>query len=60
MEEVEKVAEVEEPIDLEADAREAQEIAEAVKAQQDAAADLLSSETQGKAEADKIRDSLTI
>ena len=60
VEEVEKVAEVEEPIDLEADAREAQEIAEAVKAQQDAAADLLSSETQGKAEADKIRDSLTI
>ena len=50
----------EEPIDLEADAREAEEIAAAAKAQQDAAAKLLSSETEGKAEADKIRDSLTI
>lgn len=46
----------EEPLDLEADAREAREIT----ASQDAAASLLSSEEEGKAQADKIRGSLSI
>ena len=44
-------------IDVEADAREAEQ---AAQAQQQAAADLLAQETAGKQEADKLRDSLSV
>jgi conjugal transfer ATP-binding protein TraC len=51
---------VEEPLDLDEDAQEAMAIAQAQAAQAQAATDLLKNEAAGKAEADKIRDTLTI
>jgi hypothetical protein len=53
-------AQAEGVIDLDEDAKEAQAIAEAEKVAQDAASALLTSESAGKAEADKIRDSLKV
>ena len=52
--------EASEAINLDEDAKEAEAIAAEQEAQAQAAASLLSSETQGKAEADKIRDSLSV
>ena len=51
---------MDEPLDLDKDAQEAMAIAQAQAAQAQAATDLLKNEAAGKAEADKIRDTLTI
>lgn len=59
-EELAKVKEAEEPLDLDEDAAEAAAIAAQQQTQSDAAENLLADETQGKAQADKIRDSLWI
>lgn len=50
----------EEVFDIEADAQDAEEAAQQQEAAQNAAEALLASETDGKAEADKIRDSLSV
>jgi len=52
--------EQEQVFDVEADAQEAQREAEQEAAAQDAAAALLAGEAEGKAEADKLRDSLQV
>ena len=59
-EQQQEVVEEEQVFDVEADAQEAQREAEQEVAAQDAAAALLAGEAEGKAEADKLRDSLQV